>query len=674
MIKRRDLLMLGGGSIAAFPLTPIPYKLLDDISIWTQNWPWIPVPKAGEMTVRNSVCTLCRGGCPIQVRCAGGWPIGVAPKPNGQDSASSVCALAFGSHQLPWHPARLKSCLLDGKPATAEAVSAAVADACRKAGENSIAILDERPGRAMSSLYQRFARAVKGGVYLTPPMQERATLEAVGAVCGSKSRLGFDWAKTATVLSIGAPLLDGFPGAAQLAGRRARGKVSLVHAGSSYSRQAQLAERYLPLLPGSEGAFAIALASVLMEKSTAKIDGRVEFGSVISRLPLEKAAALTGLKLETIRQLASDLTAGAPAVAVGGGDYVSGPFEHETETLIAAVNVLLGSVGVEGGIRPSAGSDPRSGSTPLDQVPDHSVAVLIADRSLAGFAIPWSLIDRKLAKDAVVVALSSWNRDMASKVRAVVATPAPMEDWTESASAGHAGYLVAPAILKRPEGTVRADEFLALLAGRLGASLGDGFDLGSELKSVAGAIHSAKRGTVAGKKTTEYASAEDLWKALAEGAEWTDTEVSAEILKARLPGSTPGEMDRLIAAVTSHATATRPPDYPLALIATGWIAEASGVLPPLAGKLDKESLLRRPAGRLALHPSTAASLGLAGGEQVQLETLKGERLMTLDVDDAVLPGSVEAAMGAGVGNSALDLLEVGADGTWRLAWARVRRA
>jgi len=673
MIKRRDILMLGGGAIAALPLTPIPYKLLDDVSIWTQNWPWIPVPKTGELTVRNSVCTLCRGGCPVQVRCVDGHPIGVMPKRAGDSETSPVCALAFGSHQLPWHPARLKKCLLDGKPVTSDAAADAVAEACKNAGGGSIAILDERPGRAMSALYKRFAGAVKSGIYVTPPLPERSTLDAAAALCGTKSRLGFDWPGTSTVLSIGAPLLDGFPGASELAGRRARGDVRLYHAGSSFSRQAQLADRFLPILPGSEGAFALALASVLSEKAPA-IEGLAELRSLMAQMPLERSAEATGLKPETIRQLAMDLAAGTPDVVVGGGEFASGPFEMETETLIAAVNVLLGSVGAEGGIRPYAGPSPLAGSTALVNVPDHSIAVLIADRAMAGFSAPWNLIARKLAKDAFIVALSSWHGDVALRARAVVATPAPMEDWTESASTGQPGYAVAPPVLKRPEGTLRADEFLALAASRMGADLAEGFDLETAVKDRAGEIHAARRGIVAGRKVIELGSAGDVWKAFSEGAEWTDTEPLPERLKARLSGAAAVETGRLLAALTSRASIQPPDGFPLALIATGWMGEAGNVRPPLAGKLDKESLLRRPAGRAAIHPSTAANFGIAGGQPVPLETPQGQRRMLLEVDDAVLPGVIEAAVEASGGNSTRDLFEAGTDGTRRVAWARVRRA
>ena len=667
MLKRRDILMLGGGSIAALPLTPIPYKLLDDASIWTQNWPWIPVPKAGAASVKKSVCTLCRGGCPISVRMIDDRPIGVMPRVK---APAGVCALAFGSHQLPWHPARLRTCLIGGKPAGCDQVAEAVAKAA--AGGRTVAVLDERPGRAMSALYRRFAAAMEKGVYATPVIQETATLDAVENLCGGKTKLRFDWSNAATVLSIGAPLLDGWPGASELIGRRSKGEVKLIHAGSSYSRQAQLAERFIPLAPGSESAFALGLAGALIAQGAAKVEGWHEFESIVSRLPVERASAMTALKPETFKELARILVGGSPAIVAGGGDFASGPFEAETEVLLAALNVILGSVGREGGIVARSEWPGQPESKRWHELADSSVDVLIVEPAAAGFALPWSAIERKLAKGAFVAALSTWNEGLAARARAVVAAPAPMEDWTESAQTDQAKWAVAPSVMNRPEGTVRPDEFLAAVGQALGVQLGENFGLEAEMKSLSARIHAARKGEASGQKVSEMASAEDLWKALSEGAEWSDQSVPAQPLKARLPGVRPEEMERLLAVANSHLPKSKPDDYPLALLATGWVASGAGAKPPLARKVEDESLLRRPAGRAAMNPATATRLGLRHGEAVRVETRRGEQTMTLALDDAVLPNAIEAEVGGGSG--AMDLFDSGSDGTWRQAWARVRRA
>ena len=67
-IDRRSFLSFAIGGAAGTALSPLPWKLTDDLSIWSQNWDWTPVPQKGETTYVNSTCTLCPGGCGVSVR------------------------------------------------------------------------------------------------------------------------------------------------------------------------------------------------------------------------------------------------------------------------------------------------------------------------------------------------------------------------------------------------------------------------------------------------------------------------------------------------------------------------------------------------------------------------------------------------------------------------------
>ncbi|MBW1775467.1 MAG: hypothetical protein JRJ82_21695 [Deltaproteobacteria bacterium] len=66
--NRRNFIKLVIGGAVGVHISPLPWKLMDDIAIWTQNWPWVTVPAEGEFVHENSVCRLCPGGCGIQVR------------------------------------------------------------------------------------------------------------------------------------------------------------------------------------------------------------------------------------------------------------------------------------------------------------------------------------------------------------------------------------------------------------------------------------------------------------------------------------------------------------------------------------------------------------------------------------------------------------------------------
>ena len=106
-VTRRDVLRLAGGAAAGVALSPVPWKLTDDLAIWTQNWSWIPTPPKGEETTRLSVCSLCPAGCAVRARCIGGQPVslhGVAADPV---SGGVLCALGITAHHLSYHPARV---------------------------------------------------------------------------------------------------------------------------------------------------------------------------------------------------------------------------------------------------------------------------------------------------------------------------------------------------------------------------------------------------------------------------------------------------------------------------------------------------------------------------------------------------------------------------------------
>ena len=96
-----------GGSAVGIMLTPIPWKLLDDSAIWTQNWSWIPEPLKGKFQTKFTTCTLCPAGCGVRVRCVGDQPVSLSGVANHPISHGALCPVGLGAHHLPYHPARV---------------------------------------------------------------------------------------------------------------------------------------------------------------------------------------------------------------------------------------------------------------------------------------------------------------------------------------------------------------------------------------------------------------------------------------------------------------------------------------------------------------------------------------------------------------------------------------
>ena len=108
-IDRRSFLSFVIGGAAGTALSPLPWKLIDDSSIWSQNWAWTPVPKRGEITYVNSTCTLCPGGCGITVRKVGDRVVKIEGMKGHPVNDGGICDLGAAGTQLLYGPTRVKT-------------------------------------------------------------------------------------------------------------------------------------------------------------------------------------------------------------------------------------------------------------------------------------------------------------------------------------------------------------------------------------------------------------------------------------------------------------------------------------------------------------------------------------------------------------------------------------
>ena len=69
-------------------------------------------------------------------------------------------------------------------------------------------------------------------------------------------------------------------------------------------------------------------------------------------------------------------------------------------------------------------------------------------------------------------------------------------------------------------------------------------------------------------------------------------------------------------------------------------ARVSGFGSPLLSQIYQESNLRLAPDRIALHPSDAASCGVADGAPALLHTGRGKREVLVTVDSSIRPGVV----------------------------------
>ncbi len=329
-MHRRDVLSLAGGAAAGLAASPLPWRVLGDTAIWSQNWHWMPRVPRGAIEEREARCTLCPAACPVKLRMTNGVVHGV--RPNG----AAMCPAGFAAHHLAWHPLRLRECRHGDKPARTEEAIAALRSATEKR-RGAVAVLDLAPGRAASLLHRRHM-AIIGGACLTPPAIEGGTAQAVAALLETRCELDADLARVKAVLSLGTPVLDGWAAPSFAVERGFR----LIQAEPRRSRTAGLADEWLPVKPGGETALLLAighcwLARAEIRDRLERLAGAAAWREAAEAMPPQRAAELAGVEAARIESAASFLLEHRPALGLAGGDPVGGPLSREARAAAAAV-------------------------------------------------------------------------------------------------------------------------------------------------------------------------------------------------------------------------------------------------------------------------------------------------------------------------------------------------
>jgi len=504
---------------------------------------------------------------------AAGSPVGLSGMAAHPVSRGALCPLAFGAHQLNWHPSRLRSVHHRGRKSSWEEATAAF----RKAlAEGPIAIIDGRAGRAASTVMERFA-AAHGATCAAARSAEEKALEPYRQWSGvAASTLGYDLEHARTILSFGAPMLDGWatPGRfTRLWSERAAGTsdpaLRLIQVEPVQSRTAAFAWRWVKLRPGSESALASALARVLMEERLVAARGPMPSES------LNDLAAKTGLALEMIQALAHTLVERGPVVSISASDNPA----------VAALNAILDAVGTKGGIvRRGSGA----GDSPAQQGAKLTASVARNAGEGSRIACPTALVEELRGRMRAVLIDSTVPWDVTPNVNAEVfrfsawrggttttdwLLPAPgfleaLTDVPTPPGSAIETYAVAAPLLATPEGSKDAARFLAEIDPTVG-SVEDAIQARCE------AIYRAGKGSLAAlepQPVKSIASADKFREALLSGAVWSS--------EPAIPGGLHCTLKEWPASTSVESSA----DW-----TAGWSAP---VLPPLAAKLYRESDLR----------------------------------------------------------------------------------
>ena len=413
-VTRRNFIKFAVGGVAGLHITPLPYKLMDDVAIWTQNWPWVPVPPEGEFTHVKSVCNLCPGGCGIKVRKVDERAVKIEGRTDYPVNPGGLCPSGMGGLQLLYDkelrftgPMKRVGPKGSGKfvqitwDEALNQVSERIKDLRKKGRPEAVATVDGNTrGSTLSIMAARLTKAIGSPNYERMPSLEDTYRMGNILMQGNEGPMAYDLENSDYILSFGSGLLEGWgaPGRVMnawslLRDKAAEGKAKLVQVESRSSNTASKADQWVAAKPGTDAALALGIAHGLIKNgayNTRFVETHT-FGfnkfkeMILEQYSPDKVAGITGVNADTIKALAKDLAgAKAPLVVYGKGKGTMNGSLYEFMA-VQSLNALLGSINRPGG---TIISEPL----PLSPLPD------VATDAIAGQGLKRPRLDQAGSK------------------------------------------------------------------------------------------------------------------------------------------------------------------------------------------------------------------------------------------------------------------------------------
>ena len=689
-IGRRSFLSFIIGGAAGSAITPLPWKLTDDSSVWSQNWPWTPVPPDGEYSYVNSVCTLCPGGCGITVRKVDDRAVKIEGMKEHPVNNGGICVLGLSGLQLLYGPTRVKSPLKrigergEGKwakvswdEAIAE-VAKKLADIRSKGESQAIGTIVSSDGGTIPNLFKRFLTAYGSPNFMTMPSIQDSYEMTLQLMQGVSAKAGFDAENADFILSFGSGIIDGWGSPVRMfkanSAWKANGK-KVVQIESRLSNTAAKSDKWIPIKPGTEAALSLGLANVIIKESLYNkndIDKQSGFDAfkklVLDEYSTDKVSNITGIKSATIVSLAKAFARASKPLAICGKGQGSTPGSLNEFLAVHALNALSGNINKKGGIIAvpevdyikwpevnldktasngmqkeridGAGSEYPHAKSLLNRLAD---VLNSGDGALEALLVTganplYSLPDSKAIKTAFqsipfVVSFSSYMDETASNADLILPNHVYLERYEDvPIQAGMQKNIIGltSPVVEPQFNTKNVGDTIILIAKALGGGIADAFPWDG--------YNACLEETLGAK-----------WDVLVENG-WSDSNSKVATGKFDFyPKAMESLSDYSPVSVEGSMVS-----YPLVLIPYDSMRLSNGYIgdPPFVIKTVEDTVLKGKTACVEINPKTGKELGLTEGRYASLLTPRGKAKVKVHLYEGIMPGIV--ALPRGLGHTAYD--------------------
>ncbi|MEF2229627.1 MAG: menaquinone reductase molybdopterin-binding-like subunit QrcB [Pseudodesulfovibrio sp.] len=336
-VARRAFIQMTVGATVGILFTPTVWTALDDVSIWTQNWPWIPRLKYGEVKGVPTVSKMCESGCAVKVRTVAGEAFGTMGNTDNPLSEGGICPLCANGVQVKNSPNRIKSPMLKGEAVTWDKAKEIVAEKLEAAGGKVAVISGDQTG-TINEVFSALLASKGSDAFYTMPCDMQAAYKAWNGLMGGSGQIGYDLKGADVVLLAGADALESWgPTVANLNAFAANQGGKFIFAGPMQTKTASVTSKWVPVPAEGMAAFTLGICYYVLQagKSVPAADFDQFKSMVMSGYTPAKVEAATGVKADAMAAVAKQLLAAQNPVVVPGGSVGA-------HAAVFALNLLLG--------------------------------------------------------------------------------------------------------------------------------------------------------------------------------------------------------------------------------------------------------------------------------------------------------------------------------------------
>lgn len=447
----------------------------------------------GMAAWKPSICTMCPAGCGLLVRVMQGdaevvrkgqlgiLKMGLAKKLEGNPAhpinQGKLCPRGQAGLQVTYHPDRIKGPMArSGERGSGQFKEISWDEAMKQLvgqlsalqsgkQENALAFVTSPLRGQRKTIVDAFAAGFKSSpvefAFLENGVVREANLRSFGVASSPTVDLG----QSSYVISFGADFLGTWNspvaqsiGYGHMRNGRPGQRGKLVQVEPRISQTGANADEWIPSPGGTEGIFALSLASVILQEKLRPSAAAGHAGEAIpgwsqglADYAPSKVEKQVGVPAATIARIAREAAANAPAVALIGDAAASQSNGLFNVLAVNALNALLGSVGKPGGLRFAGAGVSQAGKSSsaaagngsensvsalvnrIRSAPD-AVKVLLLYGANPVFATPsaWGVRDA-FEKIPFIASFGSFIDETSAMADLILPDHSPLESWLDDA-------------------------------------------------------------------------------------------------------------------------------------------------------------------------------------------------------------------------------------------------